>query len=58
MRASFLHCFKAFCGNHYRDFFAEFGNEKSLFLQIDLAAAFPSRIEFSRADAVGISPAN
>ena len=36
------------------DFLAEFRDEKSLLLKIDLAAAFACRVEFGCADTVGI----
>ncbi len=58
MRAPFLHCLQALCGNHNRHSLAEFGNEKHLLLQIYLAAALARRVELSRADAIGIPAAD
>ncbi len=58
MRTSFLHRFKAFCGNHYCHFFAEFGNEKGLLLKVYLAAALAGRVEFSCTYSIRIPSAN
>ena len=54
MCASFLHCFKSFCGNHNCHSFAELRNEKGLLLQIYVSATLARRIKFSRTDAVRI----
>src|SRR3989338_4149410 len=56
--AAFLHRFEAFCGYADGDLLAEFRNEKRLRLEIDLAAAFAGRVEFGRADAVGVPAAD
>ena len=56
--ASLFHRLETFCGNTYGDFLAEFGDEKSLRLEIDLAAALAGRVEFGRTRAVRIPPAD
>src|SRR3989338_7628533 len=56
--SAFLHRFQSFCGNGDGHFFAEFGDEKGLGLQIDLPAALARRVEFGRTRSVGIAPAD
>lgn len=53
-----LHRFQSFCGDSDRDLLAEFGDEKRLCLEIYLSAARAGRVEFSRADTVGIPAAD
>ncbi len=57
-RSALLHGLETFCRYADGDLFAEFRNEECLRLEIYLAAAFASRIEFGGTDAVGIPTAD
>jgi hypothetical protein len=58
VRATLPHSFQALRGNHYCHLFPELWNEEGLLLEVYVAAAFASWIEFGRTDAVGIPAAN
>ncbi len=56
-RSALLHRLESFCRYADSDLLAEFRNEKSLGLEIHLAAALARRVEFGRTDAVGVPAA-
>ena len=53
--AALFHGLETFCRNAYGDFFAEFGNEKGLALEVDLTAARTRRVEFGSTNTVGVA---
>lgn len=55
VRAAFVHGLQTFCRNIDGDAFVELWDEKSLFLDVYLAAAFADRVVFGRTDAVRIA---
>ena len=56
--ATLLHRLEAASGYAYGDLLADLRNEKSLLLEIDLAAALARRIVFGRTRSIGIAPAD
>jgi|SRR3989344_6975827 len=58
VRTPLFHRLQSFCRDSDGDFFAEFGNEKRLLLEVYMAAAFTGRVEFGGTRPVRIPPAN
>jgi hypothetical protein len=58
VRSALFHGLETLGRNGDSDLFAELGDEKSLVLEVDLAAALARRVEFGRARAVGIPASN